>query len=103
MVRIIRSKVYNTETATKVESYSNFLGSSDFNCIEETLYITKKGNWFLEYFGGAGTRYSEPVGNMTGSGEGILALSENEAYDFLEKHHLTEAILKYFRSWTEEA
>jgi len=103
MKRIIDNKVYNTETATKVGSYSNFLGPSDFNFINETLYITKKGNWFLEYCGGARTRYCKPVGNMTGGGEGILVLSEDEAYDFLEEHHLTEAIQKHFEHRIEEA
>ena len=103
MIQIINNKLYNTETATKVASYSNHLSTSDFNAIDETLYITKKGNWFLEYFGGALTRYCKPVGNATGAGEGILAFSENEAYDFLAKHQLVEAIKKYFNDRVEEA
>lgn len=49
MKRIINKKVYNTETATLIAETTNGLSYSDFNCIKEDLYRTKKGQYFINY------------------------------------------------------
>lgn len=103
MKKVIEGKVYNTETANKVAEWDNNLGRNDFKAKEETLYRTKKGNWFLEYWGGAATEYSESYGNMSSEGSGIIVYSENEAMHWLEKREETEAIEKYFSDKIEEA
>lgn len=103
MKKVIEGKVYNTETATKVAEYWNGLGRNDFNCIEEDLYVTKKGNWFIGYFGGANTGYSVSNGNYATGSEGIKALSNDEAYQWLQEHGKTEVIEKYFPDYIEEA
>lgn len=55
MKKVINGKVYNTETAEEVASYS-FSNSNDFRYIREKLYRTKKGNWFLYGEGGPMTK-----------------------------------------------
>jgi hypothetical protein len=103
MKKVINAKVYNTETATKVHEWSNNLSYQDFNAIEETLYLTKKGRYFIEYFGGAATRYATTSGNMSSGSEGIKAITEKEAFDWLQEKEATEAIEKYFGEEIEEA
>lgn len=85
MKQIINGKMYNTDTA-------NFLGSfesgicGDFNHIEENLYVTKKGAYFIEYSGGALTEYAVAVSNSnctTGS-SGIKLITESEAKQWAE-------------------
>jgi len=102
MKRIINKKTYNTETAILIVETDNGRGRSDFNGIEETLYQTKKGTFFLEYWGGAATGYSKSGGNWSSEGRGIKVLSDDEAYEFLERHNQTDAIEKYFSDVIEE-
>jgi len=103
MKKIIDGKTYNTETAEFIRNYSNGLGNRDFRNLDEDLYITKKGAFFLSGSGGAMTKYSEPCGNMTGGGEGVIALTNQEALDWLEDHGSTEDIEAYLPGLIEEA
>lgn len=103
MKKVIDGKMYNTETADEVASHS-YGYQSDFNYIEETLYRTKKGAWFLYGEGGANTRYSRAVSqNSWTGGDGWEVLSEKEALDFCERHADPETIEKYFGDKIEEA
>lgn len=86
MKRIIDGKTYSTETAQKLGEWWNGLSDSDFRHISESLYRTKNGRYFLAGEGGPMTRYSHPVGDMTGGGEGIIPLSESEAREWMERH-----------------
>ena len=104
MKAIKNGKRYNTKTSTEVAKFWNSLSTSDFNHIHETLYRTTKGNWFLLADGGAMTKYSKPVGNMTsGSSDNIVPLTESEALEWLERHEETTAIEQYFEPQIEEA
>jgi hypothetical protein len=104
MLQIIGGKRYNTETATKVATYHNNLGRSDFHCVEETLYLTPKGAWFLQYWGGALTHYSRSCGNSGYCGDsGLKPLDTREAYQWLEDNEKTEALEKYFAEQISEA
>lgn len=47
MKKIIGWKVYNTETSEEIVQIWNWLSSSDFKHFEETLYKTKKWQYFL--------------------------------------------------------
>lgn len=103
MKKVIGGKIYNTATATEVASYSNGFGCRDFRSMDETLYKTKKGSWFLAGEGGPMTKYARPCGNMTSGGEDIIALTKDEALEWLEDHDETDAIEEYFASEIEEA
>ena len=84
MKRIIEGKCYDTATATEVaSSYYSYKG--DFDWVEETLYRTKSGRYFMHGMGGAHTRwcwYDENI--WRGDGEGIVALTPAEAVEWLE-------------------
>lgn len=86
MKQIINGKTYNTETATELGHYWNGRSDSDFSHISESLYRTKNGQYFLAGEGGPMTRYSRPVGDMTGGGKGIIPLSESEAREWMERY-----------------
>lgn len=96
MKKIYNGKRYDTSTATQVASYDNGLGHREMQFVEEILYRTQKGAWFLYGQGGAMTRWSQPAGDMRGSGSDIAVLSENEAQQWLEDHGKDEALEKYF-------
>lgn len=105
MKAIIDKKTYNTETATEIAHDSNGAGYGDFRYWEETLYRTPKGNWFTVGGGGPMSKYARPVaGGATGGDKDVfIVLSENEAYDWLERAEETTAIENYFAYLLEEA
>jgi len=103
MKRIINGKTYSTETAEHIRNYSNGLGCRDFSNLDEDLYITKKGAFFLAGSGGAMTKYSKPCGNMTEGGEGVTPLTDQEALVWLEDHGAVEDIEAYLPGLIEEA
>ena len=105
MKQIIDGKVYNTETATEVGAeYSNGLGCSDFRNVTAQLYKTKNGRFFLAGEGGAMSIFSQPCGNMTGGGEGIIAMTKEEALEWAETHEVgPDDIEKHFSDIIEEA
>ena len=104
MKRIINKKCYDTATATEVAEFDNNCGPGDFKMLRKTLYLTKKGNWFMHGEGGAMTEYAESCGNNCRcGGSTILPLTPQEAYEFCERYHATEAITKYFGDLVEDA
>ena len=103
MKRIIAGKRYDTETAKRVAKYRNGLGRGDFRNYNEELYRTPRGNWFLAGEGGPMTKYSQPCGDMTSGGEGIIPLTPEEARSWLESHDENEALERYFSDSIEDA
>jgi hypothetical protein len=103
MKKIIDGKMYNTETAILVAEYNNGFGCGDFHYVCEELYITKKGAFFLYCEGGALSKYSDTNGNSSWGICKIIALNEDEAYEWLERYNEVEAIEKYFSDRIEEA
>ena len=103
MIKTIDGKRYNTDTAEMVCDYWNGLAGSDFNNLSETLYITKKGNFFLYGTGGPMTKYSVSCGNMQSGGEDITPLTKEQAFKWCEKHNCNNAIDQYFPDMIEDA
>jgi hypothetical protein len=101
MKKVIDGKIYNTETATKVEYYSNF--STGFDNYDETLYLTKKGVWFLYGSGGPASPYAVQGHGYSSGGSDIIVYSDNEAFAWLEKHNKIDVIEQYFPDKIEEA
>lgn len=87
MKKIINGKVYDTEKAKELGSYSNGGGWRDFSHFEETLYQKKTGEFFLFGQGGPMTRYAEPEGqNSWSGGSRIMPMSYQEAQKWAEEH-----------------
>lgn len=104
MRKVIDGKVYDTEKATMLAEYSNGRFRNDFSYVNEELYVTAKGNYFLYGEGGPMTKYAVSCGsNSWGGSSDIFALSEKGAYNWLVENGETEAIEKYFSDFIEEA
>lgn len=100
MQRIIEGKKYDTKTAQLVYGWTNDYPYSDFRTREKTLYRTEKGAWFIHHEGGAMTDMAVSCGNNVRGSESIEAITEEDAYGFLEAHsedtEAAEAIQEYF-------
>jgi len=105
MIQVIDGKRYNTETATEIACWDNDLPSKEFNFIEETLYRTPKGAFFLYGRGGANSPYAEARegGQTRCSGSAITPLTPEAARSWLENHKQTEALEEYFADQIEDA
>ena len=103
MKRIIDGLTYNTETATKVASWSHGY-RGDHGMYEESIYVTKHGRWFRSGFGGPASMYAKSVDNNSYSGgSGLFPLTEDEAMQILESYHQTDALEEHFSHRLEEA
>lgn len=97
MKKVINGKSYNTETADKVASWSNDYSTSDFNWCEESLYKTKKGQWFIAGEGGAMSKYSKPCSNNSQcGGDGLELLTPDEAKSWLEDRDEIDILEAHF-------
>lgn len=98
MRQVINGKLYDSGKSTLIAS--NCSRPNSFSDIDEGLYQTKNGNWFLAGEGGSLTRYAKDVpGNedCRQSGSGIRALTEQEARVWCEQHDVdAETIEDYF-------
>ena len=86
MKKIIKNKMYNTDTAMEIFSVDNGYGYGDFHYCHETLYQKKTGEYFLFAEGGALTEYGIDCGNDRCFGKHIIPLSEWEAKQWVEKN-----------------
>lgn len=86
MKKVIRGRVYDTETAQEIGStYGGGENSCDFHYWRETLYKKKTGEYFLHCFGGAMSQYGVWHGNSGCSGEHIKPLSYEDAKTWAEE------------------
>jgi len=92
MKRLITNKKYATDDARLVAEYNN--GASDIaeSCFEE-LYLKKSGGYFIYGRGGSKSRWADV------KGEGIKALSVEEAQKWVKQH--TNDQYEYADLWGE--
>lgn len=81
--------MYNTETAILKAESDNGKPSCDFTYEAEHLYITQKGSWFMHV--------------QTYNKETIIAMDDEEAFEWLCEHDEIEIIDKYFSNKVKEA
>lgn len=87
MKKIINGKVYDTDTAKKMASWSDGLSFRDFTHVEEILYQKRTGEFFIHGAGGPASRYAVPTGqNSWSGGEKIIPLTWNSAREWAEEH-----------------
>ena len=99
MKKIINGKIYNTETATKL--FENGTGNTaNFTDWYEEFYVTKKGAFFMKFWGGAMTRYSESFNNgrSRSEGRGIKVLTKEEVTKNLsnDSYNLDEIVINNY-------
>lgn len=84
MRKVIDGKVYNTETATKI-GFTEYGTKGDYKYCHEALFKTPRGRFFLEYHGGALSRYAIDEGpHLVSGSSGIRLLTEPEALSWCE-------------------
>lgn len=90
MKKIIDGKTYNVNTATMVAQWDNGRVTDNLYYVQETLYKTRKGTFFLLGEGGAGTAYSKdlPDGWTAGSWA-IIPMTANEVRKWSERRGVT--------------
>jgi len=94
MKKVINGKIYNTETAKLIADWNNRCNANDFHVCEESLYKTKKGQFFIQGSGGAMSKYARPCGaNSVGGSCDIELLNEAEALDWCEIHNIDADII----------
>lgn len=82
MKKIINNKLYDTETARKIDYYQ-YSNASDWFYVYEALYKKRTGEYFLYGEGGAMSKYSVSCGNRQYSGSSeIIPLSKEEAKEW---------------------
>lgn len=85
MKKIIRGKVYDTDTARYVGGDS---GGDGFSRWSEDLYQKRTGEFFLFGEGGPATKYAEYIdgNNAWSNGSKIIPLNVDAAREWVEKH-----------------
>lgn len=96
MQRIINRKLYNTETAECVGSYSNMYDTGNFHYYNEKLYRKKNGEWFLYGEGHGLSKYAEVCGRERRWGEAIIPYTEDEARDWIAEYCSVDTYIEYF-------
>ena len=102
MKKIINGKVYDTETAQALGSWSN-MSDRSFERIDETLYRKRTGEFFLHGEGGPMSRYAVQIGqNNWRGGEKISPLSWDDARAWVESHLDAEDYERIFGPVSED-
>jgi hypothetical protein len=96
MKAVIKNKLYNTETAKEITSWSNGMSYSDFRFLEETLYQKKTGEFFVLGHGGAMSPYREACTGGYCAGSGIRPLTIKEAKEWLEEYADADTYITVF-------
>lgn len=102
MKKIINGKVYDTEKAKALGSWSKGDGWRDFSYREETLYRKKTGEFFLLGEGGPATNYAERVGSTWSSGSRIIPMTYSEAKAWAEEKLDVDEFEKVFGEIAED-
>ena len=85
MRKVIKGKLYDTETAQMVAEWS-YGYPRDFEYTSETLYRKRTGEYFLHGEGGPRSPYAQTIGqNQWSGGEAIRPLAYGEAKAWMEK------------------
>lgn len=97
MKKIIKNKVYDTDTAQRLGDYAPNPYRSDFHYFCETLYRKKTGEFFLHGEGNAASKYARSCGqNETCWGEKIIPLTYEAAQQWAEEHLDGDSYIEIF-------
>ena len=81
---VIDGKIYDTETATHICECGNDYGRSDFKFVDQDLYRTPRGRFFLAGEGGPMSHWCRSVGDGYTGGCGIKQVCPGDARDYME-------------------
>lgn len=97
MKRIIKNKVYDTDTAKELCNYEPNPYRSDFHWYCETLYQKKTGEFFIFGVGNVASKYSKSCGQNEWCGsEKIVPLTYDEAREWAEQTQDGDTYIEIF-------
>lgn len=99
MRKVVDGVLYDTEAegVEEIVSFSNNLPYSDFEHVKESLYRTAKGRFFLAGGGGPMSKYATSVpGGGTSGSKDITPMSEEDAFQWLERHQFVSELQELF-------
>lgn len=102
MKKIIKGKLYDTDTAAKVAEWETPTSASDFKFCRETLYRKRTGEYFLHGEGGALSRYARREYDGMTWGEDILPLAYDTARGWAEQYMNVDAYQAEFGAVAED-
>lgn len=97
MKKVIKNKLYNTQSATQLADWDNGYSKMDPLYVKENLFIKKTGEYFIYAYGGAATQYAERSGNNEFTdGEILLPITFEEAESWAKEKLSAEVYDKIF-------
>ncbi len=96
MKKIINCKLYDTDTARELATYTPHPYSSNFDYYVETLYIKRTGEYFLHGEGGPMSIYAEHISGCYAWGEKIVPLTNDMAKAWAETHVTADEYIEIF-------
>lgn len=103
MKKIINGRVYDTDTAKKLATWSNNLPRRDIDWCEESLYRKKNGEFFLDGDSGPRGKYAERFQGGWIGGSAITPLTYDEARRWAEEKLDADEYEEIFGAITEDA
>jgi hypothetical protein len=102
---VIDGKLYSIHNAERVANHNPVSDPGDFRYLNETLYLTENGEFFIAGEGGAQTTYSTRIDSTTtAGGSAIVPKTRDEARRWCEQNDISaETILEYFEDDVEVA
>ena len=95
--RIVHEILYDTEKATWVSDVgSPTANKTDHSYWEGELFVTAKGNWFINGMGGPRSMFSQEVDGSSIGTSNIIPISKGETLRMLEQHKFWDVILEHF-------
>lgn len=96
MRRIINSKLYDTETATRI-ARRQYSRPGDYEYVSETLYQKETGELFLHGEGGTMSNYAEQLDNSSWSGgAAIIPEHDFDVKEWVSKYCDADTYIKLF-------
>lgn len=103
MKKIIKGKLYNTDTAKLLGNCSRY-SPNDISHVSEYLYLKKNGEYFLHGEGGPLSIYAEQIEqNEWSGGERIIPLTYEKAKKWAEEKLEVEEYEKIFGEVSEDS
>lgn len=104
MKKVIKNRVYDTESAKKLADYEPSSNRSDFHWYKESLYLKKTGEFFLCGEGNAASKYRKAVAlNEWCPAEKIIPLTYAEAQAWAEENLDGDEYIIIFGEPTEDS
>jgi len=98
MKKVIHGRIFDTDKAELICKIEEGQAGS-FNYFEADLYQTPKSHrFFLSGEGGPMTIFAKRCSDgLTSGSEGIIALTEEQALEFAERHANVDILQKFFK------